>query len=267
MTLPDPDSFLSGERWAVRRRQRPLARAADAAADLRLRLGGAARRIDELAAATPARDVLVLSADRPGSKRIAAAVAELRRSAHRVEVALAGTAGGGKFHNLNAVLAGRDPADWTLVVDDDVELPPRFLDRFVALCERFDLALAQPAQTLDSHGAWRVTRRRAGSLVRETRFVEIGPVTAFRREAAAELLPFPDLRFGWGLDLHWAALGAERGWRLGIVDATPVRHAEAPVATAYPSEEAIAEAQRFLADRPYLDSDAAQETLAVHRSL
>ena len=51
--------------------------------------------------------------------------------------------------------------------------------------------------------------------MRETRFVEIGPVTAFGRAAAAELLPFPELRYGWGLDLHWAAVAAERGWRLG----------------------------------------------------
>jgi hypothetical protein len=30
-------------------------------------------------------------------------------------------------------------------------------------------------------------------------------------------------------------------------------------------EEAIEEARRFLTDRPYLHSDRAQETLAVHR--
>ena len=51
---------------------------------------------------------------------------------------------GGKFENLNRVLAAaggeaaaRAACDWLLVVDDDVRLPARFLDRFVALCERF----------------------------------------------------------------------------------------------------------------------------------
>ena len=97
----------------------------------------------------------------------------------------------------------------------------RFLDRFVAVLEAFGLDLAQPAQTLRSHSAWKVTRRRPASLVRETRFVEIGPVTAFSRRAAAELLPFPELRYGWGLDLHWAAVAGRRGWRLGVVDALP----------------------------------------------
>jgi hypothetical protein len=146
-----------------------------------------------------------------------------------------------------------------------VRLPKQFVDRFVAVCEAFDLDLAQPAQTLRSHSAWKVTRRRPASLVRETRFVEIGPVTAFSSRAAAELLPFPELRYGWGLDLHWAALAGQRGWRLGIVDALPVRHESSPVGAAYSREDAQSEAARFLADRPYLPSVRATEVLAVHR--
>jgi hypothetical protein len=125
--------------------------------------------------------------------------------------------------------------------------------------------MAQPAQTHASHAAWSVTRRRGGALLRETRFVEIGPVTAFRRDAAAELIPFPPLRYGWGLDAHWAAVAEERGWRLGVVDALPVRHDEGTVAATYSGDEAIEEARRFLADRPYVQSARLQETLAVHR--
>ena len=130
---------------------------------------------------------------------------------------------------------------------------------------RVRLDLAQPAQTLMSHSAWKVTRRRPASLVRETRFVEIGPVTGFGRAAAEELLPFPELRFGWGLDLHWAALAGKRGWRLGVVDALPVRHDARTVAAAYPRAEAESEAARFLRDRPYLPSGQAGDVLATHR--
>ena len=43
--------------------------------------------------------------------------------------------------------------------------------------------------------------------MRETAFVEIGPVTAFHRDTFATLLPFPDVGMGWGLDVHWAAVG------------------------------------------------------------
>ena len=217
---------------------------------------------------------------RPPAQRLVHALASLR-SSHGHDVTLRfGSTGdpvpelaehtvatglsGGKFENLNELWTG-DPPDWTLVADDDVGLPDRFLDRFVGVAERFELAMAQPAQTHASHAAWPVTRRRAGMLVRETRFVEIGPVTGFRSDAAAELVPFPPLRYGWGLDAHWAAVAEEHGWRLGVIDALPVRHDEGAVAATYSGDEAIAEAQRFLAGRPYVPSARLQETLAVHR--
>jgi hypothetical protein len=101
--------------------------------------------------------------------------------------------------------------------------------------------------------------------VRETRFVEIGPVTAFTAEAADALLPFPPLRMGWGLDLHWAALAAERGWRCGVTDAVAISHSSAPAAAAYSREQALAEARAFLEQRPYLPAADAQQTLVTHR--
>lgn len=222
---------------------------------------------------------------RSRSELAARAAEELRHSRHRVRLAfgsmgrarggleahtLATGLSGGKLQNLNEIWALAQPPgwpapDWVVAIDDDIVLPERFLDRFLAVCEAFHLKLAQPAQTRRSHAAWRVTRRRAGSLARETRFVEIGPVTAFAREAARELVPFPDLRYGWGLDSHWGALADERGWRLGVVDAVPVRHEHRPVSADYPHAEAVAEARRFLAGRPHLRAEQAQETLRVHR--
>ncbi|HEV2819891.1 MAG TPA: hypothetical protein VGW11_05235, partial [Solirubrobacteraceae bacterium] len=125
-------------------------------------------------------------------------------------------------------------------------------DAFLALAEEAGLVLAQPAHRLFSHAAWPVTRRRAGSLVRRSTFVEIGPVTAFRATAFDTLLPFPDLAMGWGLDAHWSAMARERGWPVGIIDATPVGHTLAPAAQGYSREAAVAEARAFLADRPYV---------------
>ncbi|HEY6778288.1 MAG TPA: hypothetical protein VI122_17415 [Thermoleophilaceae bacterium] len=282
MTLPEPDTFLSGDAGDVsapwRRVKRTLGEAAFSLADL---AAGTRRETGRLATRQPPLRVLVLGVYRAGS-RLPDTVQALGSERHEVRVVL-GSMGapdprltaqtvatglaGGKFENLNRLLAAgdADDPDWTLLVDDDVALPARFLDGFVALCEAFDLQLAQPAQTLRSHSAWKVVRRRPASLVRETRFVEIGPVTGFRREAATELLPFPELRFGWGLDLHWAALAAERGWRLGVVDALPVRHEAALVASGYSRADAIEEARHFLAERPYLASSAAGEVVAVHR--
>ena len=137
-----------------------------------------------------------------------------------------------------------DGFDWLLVVDDDVALPRGFLDAFVFLAERFDLAMAQPAHRWRSHAAWNVTRRRPFSLVRETAFVEIGPLCALRADTFETLLPFPPLRFGWGLDAHWSALARARGWRQGVIDATPIQHGLRRIASSYDPADAIDESRR-----------------------
>jgi hypothetical protein len=165
----------------------------------------------------------------------------------------------GKFEHLNALLAAHPPQgfDWLLVVDDDVVLPRRFLDRFLYCAEDAGLVLAQPAHRLRSHAAWRVTRRKPGGAVRESHFAEIGPVTAFAAPTFETLLPFPLLRMGWGLDAHWSAIANEHGWPVGIVDATPILHTT-PVGGGYARADAVAEAQAFLADRPYVTRDEAR---------
>ena len=274
--------YLSGDAGDVTGPRRRVKRAlGERAYQMLARATLTGARIDRLARRQEPRSVLVVGAYRPESL-LPGAIERLRSPRHEVrfvlgttdspdpelaEYTVAAGLGGGKFENLNKLLTAvtESDFDWILAVDDDLRLPPRFLDRFLALCERFRLDLAQPAQTLRSHSAWRVTRRRPVSLVRETRFVEIGPLTAFGRRTAAELLPFPELRFGWGLDLHWGALAAERGWRLGVVDATPVRHESATVASSYRRSDAEAEAAEFLADRPYLPAGRADEVLATHR--
>jgi hypothetical protein len=214
--------------------------------------------------------VLVLGVARPQHAReVARLRRELLRSQHDVELHLEPPrSGAGKWANLNALLAAHPPgdADWLLLVDDDVALPHRFLDDFLFVAEHLGLRLAQPAHAFASHAAWRVTRRRPGSIARQTRFVEIGPVTAIHAQAFGVLLPFPELEMGWGLDGHWAALAAAAGLPLGIVDITPIRHLR-PVATNYPHADAIAEADRFLAERAYVTRAQAAEVLATWRSL
>jgi GT2 family glycosyltransferase len=284
----DPeDDFLSGASGtvggidAIRRELLDEAMDAwDLAGGRRLRLARAARR------EPPRRKVLVLGVERTEHRALAQDIRdELLRSRHDVELRIGPPGELGKFENLNHLLAGlgESPADripgggtpadeapipehdWLLVIDDDVELPRGFLDRLLFLCERFSLDLAQPAHRLNSHAAWQVTRRHPGSLVRETPFVEIGPVTAFAHSTFSTLLPFPALRMGWGLDLHWAALAREHGWRCGVIDALPIGHTVAPAADAYSREAAVTEARAFLAEHPYLRAGEAQHTLVTHR--
>jgi GT2 family glycosyltransferase len=263
----DPD-FLSGRSGTLGRRTALLGalrdvRAAFAGLPARARLSRAARR-------APRRRVHVVGVARPGHERTVARLRrELERSRHEVALHLVpGAPGAGKWENVNAALAQAPPtgADWLLVVDDDVVLPRGFLDRFLLAAERCGFQLAQPAHAFASHAAFDVTRRRPGVLARRTRFVEIGPVTAISAEATAALLPFPPLRMGWGLDAHWGAVAADRGWAIGVVDATPIRHLR-PVAGDYPRDAAIAEAEAFLDGRAYVTRTEAAEVLAEHRSL
>jgi GT2 family glycosyltransferase len=263
------EDFLSGASGTVGGLDAVRRAATDEAVDAWELLSGRRLRLERAArGAPPARRVLALGVERPERRELARAIrAELLRSRHSVELHTCPAGGRGKFENLNLLLAEHGAAghDWLLVVDDDIELPRGFLDRFVFLCERFSLQLAQPAHRLNSHAAWSVTRRRPRSVVRETNFVEIGPVTAFARETFPVLLPFPELRMGWGLDVHWAALAHEHGWRCGVVDAVSIRHRVAPAADAYAREAAVAEARSFLAGRSHVSAREAEVTLTTHR--
>ena len=265
------DDFLSGESGTIGGLDGLRRAALDIVDDAlevvsahRLRLDIAARR------APRPRRVLVLCVARPEHSALVQRIrGELARSRHQIELCLGSPADRGKFENLNLLLDSNpaDVYDWLFVLDDDIVLPHGFLNRFLLLAERFELDLAQPAHRRASHAAWQVTRRRRHSLVRETSFVEIGPVTAFARSTFSTLLPFPDLRMGWGLDMHWAALAREHGWRCGVLDAVPIRHRAAPAASSYSREQALAEARNFLANRPYLSASEAQQTLITHRRL
>jgi hypothetical protein len=268
---PGPaDDFLSGasgQVWGKRSTSRALVTDAllDAAALARLEPW----RLPLAARSAPRRRVLALGIERTDMPNLLShARSELLRSHHDVD--FAGTVAGtrGKFENLNDLLATRPAAghDWLIVIDDDVALPAGFLDAFIFLAERFDLTLAQPAHRRRSHAAWAVTRRQFRSVARETAFVEIGPVFAFHARAFETLLPFPPLRVGWGLDAHWSAVARERGWRLGVIDATPVRHGMRRIAASYDRDAAVAEARGFLADRPHVRAAEARRTLVTHRS-
>jgi GT2 family glycosyltransferase len=216
----------------------------------------------------PPRRVLVIGVERPEHRALSRrAHRELLRSRHRIELHTCPPDGLGKFENLNRLLA-EHPAeghDWLLLLDDDIELSHGFLDRFLFLCERFSLQLAQPAHRLSSHAAWPQTRRHPASVARDTRFVEIGPLTALASETFPELLPFPALRMGWGLDAHWAAVAREHGWRMGVIDAVTIRHRAVPAAERYSREQAIDEARAFLKGRAYVTAEEAKRTLATHR--
>ena len=165
-----------------------------------------------------------------------------------------------KFDVLNQLLREVDRRGhrYLLLCDDDVRLPDGFVDRYLELVERHDLALAQPARTHGSFIDHPFVEQLDGIDARLTRFVEIGPLVSIRRDAVRHLVPFdPRSPMGWGLDFSWPVTMERAGLRMGIVDAVPVAHDLRPPAAHYDRAQA-ASAMRAHAERtPHLTRDEA----------
>ncbi len=224
--------------------------------------------LGQLKMAGPRQSVAVVGVYRE-STQIAAAVAEMGRSRHDVRFVLgamgeaapglasateATEMSAGKFQNMNRLLETlEEQPDWLVIIDDDITLPSGFLDRAIELCHRFDYALAQPAQTRFSNANWSIAKRRLLTVARDSPFVEIGPVTILRRDALELLTPFPkDLKYGWGLDFHWAWVIQDSGLRAGILDLLAVIHSSRKVASTYSWDAAQEEGREFLSTVPHL---------------
>ncbi len=143
-----------------------------------------------------------------------------------------------KFVILNRLIGGSEDFDWIFFCDDDIELPPGFLDDLIEVAERYDFALFQPSRTHDSYLNHDIVRRLPGLTARRTRFVEIGPVTCVRRDAFPLILPFDKDGMGWGLDFVWPARIERAGLRMGIIDAVPIAHRIRKPADYYSDTEA-----------------------------
>lgn len=254
---PEPRISL---RHKIRRR---LPRVEDFVLDVAMRVRIAAIKRSAAYRAMPRRRILavgVQSPRRPGAlDDIFAGMASER---HDIVFDQKTVEDKGKLENINILLARHDLAtfDWVWMVDDDVALPRDYADIFTALAEGARLKIAGPAQRAKSHASYFMTRRRYDSLVRETTYVEVGPITAFHRDTFADTLPLPNLRYGWGLDLTWPMLARRRGWRIGIVDAVPIEHLN-PVAATYDISAAVAEAQDYMEEHGFISREECWQTL------
>ncbi len=205
-------------------------------------------RLARRAASAPVRRVHVVAVDVPARRDdLQRVFATLRDSRHQVTTSLAPLEDRGKFENINIGLAAVDLSnvDWLIVVDDDVAFPKHFLDQFIYVCEAVALKIAQPAHRFRSHTTWALTQRVWNSLAHLTHFVECGPLTAFHRDVFDRVLPFPETRWAWGVDVVWAEIARRDGLRIGVVDATPIKHLR-PVAATYDRDAAVSEARALL---------------------
>lgn len=172
-----------------------------------------------------------------------------------------------KFTLLNYLLATTAWRlyDYVILCDDDIRLPGGFIDKFISLQKQFNFALAQPARTHNSYIDHPITEQVDGMLARETRFVEIGPLTSIRADLMRIIAPFDETApMGWGLDFVWPCIASEHNLKLGIIDATPVDHSMRAPVTAYDGTSTRRRMQHYLSSRNHLSKEDAFTTIILH---
>lgn len=117
-------------------------------------------------------------------------------------------------------IVSRYEAVW--IPDDDLSVNCTQVNRMFQIFRDYKLDLGQPALTSDSFFSHKITIQQPRTILRMTNFVEImAPI--FSREALEICRPTFDANYtGWGLDFVWPQL--LKGRKVGIIDATPVRH-------------------------------------------
>jgi len=146
-----------------------------------------------------------------------------------------------KFVLLNGLLEREDLArfDYVVITDDDVVLPRHFLDHFISLQTDLEFVIAQPARTSNSYIDHPIVEQQLGALARQTLFVEIGPVVSCHKSVYSLIFPFDQANpMGWGYELVWSYLLAQRNLKMGIIDAVPADHSMRPVTAHYTWDEA-----------------------------
>ena len=151
-----------------------------------------------------------------------------------------------KPENTNQLLSQFDLKlyDYIVTTDDDITIPDNFIDDMVAIMQMSDFDIAGPAQRLRSYHNHDITRRRVDALARFTNFVEVGPLVVFRGNTFDQVFPLPVNRYGWGVDLLWSKYAKENNWKLGIIDATAIKHLS-PAGSTYDWAAAHRELEEF----------------------
>lgn len=109
--------------------------------------------------------------------------------------------------------------------DDDLEASTPTINRMFAFFHAFEFALAQPALTRDSYYSWNTLLQRDDYVVRFVKFVEVMAPIFDKAALRVCQKTFGESRSGWGLDWLWPELTAKgRDDRIGLIDATPVKH-------------------------------------------
>ena len=177
-----------------------------------------------------------------------------------------GAGPGSRFHlheELLRLAAPPPDVHWVLS-DDDIVLRRSSVKELVRVAITAHIDVYAPTHAWDSHWSYGFTCSRPLSLVRETSFVEIGPLVGFSPAARAMLLPFPAVAgVGWGMEAYWSSL-SQPGLRNGLIDALPIAHTT-PVGGTYDQADEAVKAQVLLERSGVPSLEALMRTSATWR--
>ena len=134
--------------------------------------------------------------------------------------------------------------DFVWFPDDDLAAAKPAINQMFALCAELQLELAQPALSFDSYISHPITLVNKSFLVRYTNFVEIMAPVFSRAFLQRCVSSFTENLSGHGLDHLWP-IWASAPYKLGILDACPIRHTR-PVGG--PTYQVVAAAGRSAGD-------------------
>ena len=174
-----------------------------------------------------------------------------------------GSGPGARGAHLNRLAAGVPPEHWLIQCDDDVAMRAGSLRNWIRLTSQLGLDISQPGQGVRSYAAHPIVRRRRRLLARDSTFVEMGPLIAFSPRVRPHVPPLPERGYGWGYELHLYDLYCQ-GFRLGIVDATPMWHLR-PAASGYDMADEDAIMQAMFRERGIGGWDDVQHVTGIHR--
>jgi hypothetical protein len=249
---PEHDFYDSrfGNAQTISWQNRRFGRFVDPFFDVRLTLSKGKQRLRRSLSQSPKLPVLIIGIAVPGREDdIKAVINGMAQSSHPVDVSIVPMGDRGKFDNVNYALSQVDAAkyDWIIVTDDDITTPAGLLDECLFLATKLDLRIFQPAHRFHSFCTYRINQRHWNTLARETYFVESGPLLGFHKSTFKTLLPFPRLRWAWGIDVYWSELARRSGWKIGVVDAIPIRH-KRRIGRSYGQVTAIEQARAFFSE-------------------
>jgi hypothetical protein len=249
---PEHDFYASsyGNAQTISWRNRRFGQLVDPFFDASLALSRGKHRLWRSLDQAPRLTVLIIGIAVPGREADSETVINgLAQSRHRVDRLVVPMKDRGKFSNVNYALSQVNPEtyDWIIVTDDDITTPNGLLDECLFLATKLNFRIFQPAHRFHSFCTYQVNQRHWQTLARETYFVESGPLLGFHQSTLKSLLPFPSLQWTWGIDVYWSELARRRGWKIGVVDAIPIRH-KRRIGRSYGQVTAIEQARVFLSE-------------------